>query len=340
MPAMEYRDLGRTGVKVSSICLGTMMFGARAPEAESIAMIEHALEAGVNFIDTANVYGGGESERITGTALAKDNRRERVVLATKVRFPTSRDDPNAGGINRRHILRACEDSLRRLQTDWIDLYQLHRPQPHVPIDETLRALDDLIRDGKVRYIGTSQFPGWQIVESLWAAKEHGLNRFVCEQPAYNLLDRTAEREAIPAAQTFGLGVIPWSPLSGGLLTGKYKRGALDVEGRWSGGTDIAGRTVKDAVFDVVEGVAQVAADKGCSTAQLALAWCASQPGITAPIVGPRTLEQLIDNLGAAELTVSDEDRARLDAVAPPRSVTQSYYDGGMGVDFSPRLHRW
>jgi aryl-alcohol dehydrogenase-like predicted oxidoreductase len=336
---MELRDLGRTGVKVSPLCLGTMMFGARATAGESEEMISHALDAGVNFVDTANIYAGGESERIVGAALAKDARRHRIVLATKFRFPMSPDDPNAQGASRRHIITACEDSLRRLQTDWIDLYQIHRAVRGVPIDETLRALDDLVRAGKVRYLGTSGFPGWQMVESLWASKELGLHRFVCEQPAYSLLDRTAEREAIPAAQSFGMGVIPWSPLAGGLLTGKYARGA-DSEGRWQGGRDLAGRRMADAAFDVIDAIAALAAEKGCSPAQLSLAWCAQQPGVTAPIIGPRTLEQLEDNLGAVEVTLTEADRERLDQIVPPRSVTVTYYDNALGVDFGPRLDRW
>jgi aryl-alcohol dehydrogenase-like predicted oxidoreductase len=206
---MDYRNLGRTGVKVSQLCLGTMMFGRSANEKDSIAIIHHALDHGINFVDTANAYSGGTSERYVGKALG-GGRRARTVLATKVFFPLDQHDLNGRGLSRRHIVQACEASLERLGTEWIDLYQLHRAQSDVPIDETLRALDDLIRAGKVRYIGTSMFAGWKIVEALWAAKELGLNRFVCEQMAYNLLDRTAEREVVPAAQTFGVGLIPWT----------------------------------------------------------------------------------------------------------------------------------
>jgi aryl-alcohol dehydrogenase-like predicted oxidoreductase len=337
---MEYRNLGRTGVKVSQLGLGTMMFGRRTGEADSIAMIEHALEAGVNFIDTANAYGVGESERIIGKALAYDGRRERTVLATKGFFPENQEDPNARGLSRRHLIAGCEASLKRLKTDWIDLYQLHRAQSEIPIDETLRALDDLIRAGKIRYIGTSMFPAWKIVEALWAAKELGLNRFVSEQPAYNLLDRTAERELLPAARSFGLAVIPWGPLCGGLLTGKYRRDDQSAEGRWHGGKDNFGRPATPRAFDVIEAVTAIAADKGCTPSQLALAWNAAQPGITAPIIGPRTMEQLVDNLGAAEVEVTPEDRERLDAVAPPRSASLTYYDAAMAIDFGPNLGRW
>ena len=233
---MEYRNLGRTGVKVSQLCLGTMMFGRSTSEADSVAIIERALDQGVNFVDTANAYSAGASERYVGKALA-GGRRASVVLATKGFFPLDPKDPNGRGLSRRHLIDACNASLERLQTDWIDLYQLHRAQSDVPIDETLRALDDLIRAGKIRYIGTSMFPSWKIVESLWAAKEFGLNRFVCEQMAYNLLDRTAEREVLPAARTFGIATIPWAPLCGGLLTGKYKRDDQSAAGRWHGGKD-------------------------------------------------------------------------------------------------------
>jgi len=328
-------------VKVSPLCLGAMMFGLKTPEPESIAMIERALDHGLNFIDTANVYAGGESERIVGRALAAGGRRARTVLATKLHFPTSPDDPNARGNSRRNIIAACESSLRRLQTDWIDLYQLHRSQSNVPIDETLRALDDLIRAGKVRYAGTSTFPAWQIVESLWASRELGLHRFVSEQPAYSLLDRTIEREVVPAAQTFGMALIPWSPLAGGLLTGKYARDGIPrEEGRWASGRDFTGRRTNDEMYPVIERVRELAREKGCTPGQLALAWCMHQPGITAPICGPRTLEQLEDNLGALAVHVSDGDRLRLDEVAPPRSVTVTYYDNAAGADFGPHLHRW
>ncbi len=336
---MEYRNLGRTGVKVSQLCLGTMMFGRGASEQDSIEIIRHALDHGINFVDTANAYSAGTSERYVGKALA-GGKRASTVLATKAFFPLDQQDPNGRGLSRRHLVQACEASLERLGTEWIDLYQMHRAQSDVPIDETLRALDDLIRAGKVRYIGTSMFAGWKIVEAIWAAKELGLNRFVCEQMAYNLLDRTAEREVVPAAQTFGVGLIPWAPLCGGLLTGKYQRHDQSAQGRWHGGKDNFNRPVTPAAFDVIEGLVALAADKDCTPSQLALAWNAAQPGITAPIVGPRTLEQLIDNLGAAEVVVTAEDRARIDAFAPPMTATLRYYDAAMAVDFRPNLNRW
>jgi len=336
---VEYRNLGRTGVKVSQLCLGTMMFGRSTSEADSVAIIERALDQGVNFVDTANAYSAGASERYVGKALA-GGRRASVVLATKGFFPLDPKDPNGRGLSRRHLIDACNASLERLQTDWIDLYQLHRAQSDVPIDETLRALDDLIRAGKIRYIGTSMFPSWKIVESLWAAKEFGLNRFVCEQMAYNLLDRTAEREVLPAARTFGIATIPWAPLCGGLLTGKYKRDDQSAAGRWHGGKDNFDRRVTPAAFDVIEGVVALAEEKGCSPSQLALAWLAAQPGVTAPIIGPRTLDQVLDNLGAAGVTITDEDRARIDAFAPPLATTLRYYDAAMATDFKPNFGRW
>ena len=337
---MEYRNLGRTGVKVSQLCLGTMMFGRSAGEKDSIAIIEHALAEGINFLDTANAYAQGQSEEITGKAIARSGRRDQLVVATKAFLPMDGDDPNARGLSRRHLIQACEASLKRLGTDWIDLYQMHRPQAEIPIDETLRALDDLIRAGKVRYIGTSMFPGWKIVEALWAAKELGLNRFVSEQCTFHLLDRTAEREVLPAAMSFGIGIVTWGPLCGGLLSGKYRRDDKNAEGRWQGGRDNLGRPVTPAAFDLIEAHIEHAADKGCSPSQLALAWNAAQPGVTAPIIGPRTMEQLVDNLGAPGVEVTAEDRERIDQVAPPKSVTLPYYDAALATDTGPNLGRW
>jgi aryl-alcohol dehydrogenase-like predicted oxidoreductase len=303
-------------------------------------MIEYALGHGVNFIDTADAYSAGDSERFVGKALANGGKRASTILATKGFFPRDPKDPNARGLSRRSIVDACHASLERLGTDWIDLYQLHRPQSEIPIDETLRALDDLIRAGKVRYVGTSMFAGWKIVEALWAAKELGLNRFVSEQMAYHLLDRTAEREVIPAARTFGVALLPWAPLCGGLLSGKYRRDDQSAEGRWQGGKDNFDRPATPAAFDVIEGLVELADSKGCTPSQLALAWNFSQPGITAPIIGPRTLEQLVDNLGAVTVTLTAEDAARLDELAPPLAATLRYYDAAMTVDFKPNFGRW
>ena len=325
---MEYRNLGRTGVKVSALCLGCLMFGTMARamesifgdeigEAESMRIIDRAIDAGINFLDTANVYRRGTSEDTVGKALKRNGHRGRIVLATKFTGSVA-DDPNARGSSRRHIIEQCDASLRRLQTDWIDLYQAHHPQSDVPIDETLRALDDLIRAGKVRYIGSSNFAAWQLVESLWAARELGLNRFVSEQPPYHLLDRRRERELVPMAQTYGLAVLPWSPLASGFLTGKYRRESRLPEGsRLSLKNEWTERFFTDASFAVVDVLIELAEEKGCTPSQVALAWCMRQPGITSPIIGPRTMSQLEENLGATEVTISAEDRAALDEVAVP-----------------------
>jgi aryl-alcohol dehydrogenase-like predicted oxidoreductase len=338
---VEYRQLGRTGTKVSALCLGCMMFGGKTGPEESYAIIDRAIDAGINFLDTANVYSRGRSEEVTGAALKRNGKRQRVVLATKVHGTMDDDDPNAQGNSRRHIIEQCEASLRRLGTDYIDLYQIHRPRPEIAIDETLRALDDLIRAGKVRYAGTSTFAAWQLVESLWASKELGLHRFVCEQPPYNLLDRRIERELLPMAETFGVGIIPWSPIAGGLLSGKYRRSdPAPADARYANiaGNPIMERRMQDRerIFDVIEGLEPIAAAKGCTLAQLALAWCAQQPGVTSPIIGPRTMEQLEDNLGALELALSDEDRARIDAAAPPGRMVAPFYE----ASFGPSRHRW
>ena len=335
---MEYRQLGRTGVKVSPLCLGCMMFGGRTNAEDSYAIIDAALDAGINFVDTANVYSRGKSEEVTGQALKRNGKRARVVLATKVHGTMDEADPNAQGTSRRHIIAECEASLRRLQTDYIDLYQLHRPRPEIAIDETLRALDDLVRAGKVRYIGTSTFAAWQVVESLWVAKEHGLNRFVSEQPPYNLLDRRVERELIPMCRTFGIGVIPWSPLAGGLLTGKYRRGERLPEGsRFSNvpADSPLARRLNDRVFDVVDALEPIAKDRGCTMSQLALAWVAHQPGVTSPIIGPRTMDQVKDNLKALDVQLTVEDDKRIDEAIPPGTNVSPYYE----ASFGPSEHR-
>lgn len=333
---MEYRNLGRTGVKVSPLCLGCMLFGGRTEDADAIRIIDRALDAGINFIDTANVYNRGRSEEVVGKALKQNGKRDRVVLATKVHGRMADDDPNAWGNSRRHIIEQCEASLRRLQTDYIDLYQIHRPGSDVPIDETLRALDDLIRAGKVRYIGTSTFAAWQVVESLWVSKELGLNRFVTEQPPYHLLDRRIERELIPMARTYGLGIIPWSPLAGGFLTGKYNRDQKPPEGSRYDEHSAREDMFSEQAFAVLDVVRELAAAKGCTPSQLALAWVVQQPGVASPIIGPRTMEQLEDNLGALQVTITDEDRASLDKVAPPGRAIVPYYQ----ADFGPHKFRW
>lgn len=336
--ALEMRLLGRTGTRVSSLCLGAMMFGMRTEPDDSYAIIDRALERGVNFIDTANVYSRGRSETIVGEALQRNGARDRVVLATKFHGAMSDDDPNMRGVGRRHIMAACEASLKRLKTDYIDLYQMHRPRSDTPIDETLRALDDLIRQGKVRYIGTSTFAAWQVMESLWAAERYGLNRFVCEQQPYNLLDRRVERELMPMAQTYGIATIPWSPLAGGLLTGKYRRGEEPPEGTRYGSMNLnpmQRRRWTERIFDVIEGLDPIAQEAGVPLSQFALAWVIAPPGVTSPIIGPRTMEQLEDNLNAAEVTLSEQMLADVDRVIAPGHMVSPFYE----ADFGPHRFR-
>ena len=333
---MQYHSLGRTGVQVSTLCLGCMMFGRKTEEAESMDMIDHAIDAGINFLDTANVYSRGQSEEITGKALKRNGKRSLIVLATKVHGRMDDEDINAAGSSRRHIVEQCEQSLKRLQTDYIDLYQMHRPRSDTPIDETLRALDDLVTSGKVRYIGTSTFAAWQIVESLWVSKELGLNRFICDQPPYHILDRRIERELVPMAQTYGIGLIPWSPLASGFLTGKYRRDqALPANARLVPGEGRADQLLGESSFAVLDVVESIAEEKSCTPSQLALAWCAQQPGITSPIIGPRTMEQLEDNLGSVGVEVTRDDRVRIDRAAPPGRAIVPYYD----ADFGPHQFR-
>ena len=333
---MEYRSLGRTGAQVSALCLGCMNFGdthSGASEADSIRIVHRALDAGINFLDTANVYGRGVSETITGKALA-DGKRGKVFLATKFYNRMDDHDPNAWGSHRFHIMKAVEDSLRRLDTDHIDLYQVHRPKASIPIDETLRALDDLVRQGKVRYIGTSTFGAWQLVESLWASKELGLNRFVCEQPPYNLLDRRIERELLPACRTYGFGVIPWAPIAGGLLTGKYRLGQARPAGvRYEKGA--FNNRDNDLALAKVEEYLTFCEERRYSPTHFAMAWCAAQPGVTSPIIGPRTMEQLEDYLPSLELKPTDEDLQRINQIFEPGTHVSNYYS----ADFGPNA-RW
>jgi aryl-alcohol dehydrogenase-like predicted oxidoreductase len=334
---MEYRSLGRSGIKVSPLCLGTMFFGGRMSETESFKMMDACLDAGINFFDCANVYTGGRSEEVLGDALKKSRKRDRVILATKVHFPVNNEDPNASGNNRRHILDQCEKSLNRLKTDYIDLYYLHRPQPAVPIDESLRALDDLIRSGKVRYIGSSTFAAWQVMESLWVSKELNLNRFIAEQPPYNILDRRVERELVPMAKTYGIALMPWSPLAEGFLTDRYRRGTEPAaDSRAGQDKHLRQQRYTDKVFDVIESVQQLAREKGCSTVQLALAWNMQQPGITSPIMGPRTIAHLNDCLGALNVQITPEDCQCIDLLVPPCAVVSEYYD----ADFGPHQFGW
>lgn len=321
---MEYISLGRTGMQVSRLCLGAMMFGQRTNEADAHEMIDYALAQGVNFIDTANTYGEwgegkGRSEEILGNALRKNGKRHDVILATKFRWPVG-EGPNDSGVSRHHLMQQVEKSLRRLQTDYIDLYQIHAPIRSVPIDETLRGLDDLIRQGKVRYIGTSNFAAWMIVEGLWTSERLHLNRFVSEQPPYSMANRLAERELFPMAQAHEIAILPWSPLWGGQLTGKYRREQPpppDARVNFSPLTNIWESNRSEGFYELIDLLTTIAAEKGRTIAQVVLAWTISQPGVTSAIIGPRTLAQLQENLGAIGMTIHDEDRRRIDAIVPP-----------------------
>jgi aryl-alcohol dehydrogenase-like predicted oxidoreductase len=337
---MEYRQFGRTGVKVSAACLGCMMFGGRTAPEDSYAIIDKAIDTGVNFLDTANVYSKGRSEEVVGEALRRNGKRGRVFLATKVFNVMDETDPMSVGNNRRHIIEQCEASLRRLQTDYIDLYQLHRPQASVPIDEALRALDDLIRAGKVRYAGTTTFAAWQLMESVAASKELHVNRFVSEQPPYNILDRRIERELVPFAQTYGFALIPWSPIAGGILTGKYDRNAPPPEDTRVGGMYLKNPAIaqrfNNAALDAVDALRTYVEKRGgCSMSQFALAWVNAMPGITSPIIGPRTMAQFDDNMMAFDLKLSAEDFAAVDAIVPKGGMISPFYE----ADFGPHAHR-
>ena len=316
---MELRTLGRTGVNVSPLCLGAMMFGAwgNTDHADSIRIIHRALDAGINFVDTADVYSQGESEEIVGKALA--GRRDQVVLATKFHGQMG-DDPNARGNSRRWAMRAVEGSLQRLGTDWIDLYQVHRPDPGCDIEETLGALTDLQRQGKIRYFGCSTFPAHQIVESHWAAARRGLGRFVTEQPPYSLLVRGIEADVLPVCERYGMGAIPWSPLAGGWLSGKWRKGAEPPEStraqRIPGRYDLS-LPENQRKLEAADALARLAEEAGTTLVELAIAFVMRHPAVTAPIIGPRTMEQLESQLGAAELELDDELLDRIDEIVPP-----------------------
>jgi aryl-alcohol dehydrogenase-like predicted oxidoreductase len=339
---MKMRLLGRTGITVSPLCLGAMMFGAwgNPDHDESIRIIHRALDGGINFIDTADVYSSGESERIVGKALA-GGRREHVVLATKVHAAMG-EDPNQRGNSRRWITRAVEDSLRRLGTDWIDLYQIHRPEPETDIDETLGVLSDLVRAGKVRAIGSSTFPASEIVEAQWVAERRGRERFVCEQPPYSMLVRAVEADVLPTCARHGMGVIPWSPLGGGWLSGRYRKGAGRPEstraarlpGRYD--LDLPGNQLK---LDAADALAVVAEQAGITLIELALAFVMRHPAVTAPIIGPRTMEQLESQLPAADVVLSDEVLDRIDEIVAPGTNLNAADGGWQNPALSPQARR-
>ncbi|MCZ7545353.1 MAG: aldo/keto reductase [Anaerolineae bacterium] len=314
---MQYRYMGRTGLKVSALCLGCMTFGNEADEETSKQIVNAFIAAGGNFFDTANVYSRGVSEEILGRALF--GRRHEVAVATKFRFAMG-DGPNDLGASRFHIVRSVEDSLRRLQTDYIDLYQIHCWDPGTPLEETMRALDDLVRQGKVLYLGVSNFAAWQIMKALCVSEVNGLARFDCLQPQYSLIEREIERETIPLCLSEGLGIIPWSPLGGGFLTGKYTReaqpaGARLTENRSAPWENVWDKRATERNWATLDVVREVASAHDVTPAQVAIAWVLAQPGVTSPIIGARNLEQLSDNLDALDVELTAEEMARLDEVS-------------------------
>ena len=311
---MQYRTLGKTGIKVSPYCLGAMMFGAAGnpDHDEGIRIIHKALDAGINFIDTADAYSRGESEEIVGKALK--GRRDNVVLATKAHIPMG-DDPNQQGNSRRWLMRAVDDSLRRLQTDHIDLFQIHRPAPDTDIEETLSALTDLVRAGKVRAIGSSTFPVSEIIEAQWIAERRGLARFRTEQPPYSILNRGIEREVLPACERYGMGAMVWSPLAMGMLTGRYRKGEPQPD---SGRARRFPRQMTDERrLDAIEQLIPLAQEAGLPLAHMALAFVMAHPGVTSAIIGPRKMEHFDDLLASSEVRLTDEILDKIDAIVPP-----------------------
>ena len=332
---MKYRNLGRTGVQVSSACLGTMTFGWEpddwgSTEAQAYRIADKALDLGVNFFDTADVYARGAGEKILGKWMK--GKRKELVIATKCHGRMSDTDPNAWGNSRRHVIEACEASLKRLKTDYIDLYQIHRAQPAIPIDETLRALDDLVRQGKIRYAGCSTFAGWQAAEAHYVAKSLGISGFVCEQPPYNLLDRRIERGLLPFCRTYGWAVIPWSPLAGGQLSGKY----LDKRPRKARyvKSDPFGR-INPQTARAVRRLKKIADAEGMSMATMSLAWVAGQPGITAPIIGARSVKQLKESVEACQTELGQDVMDRIDKAVEPGSHVLEYYEADFGPNAVP-----
>jgi aryl-alcohol dehydrogenase-like predicted oxidoreductase len=322
---VDHRQLGRSGLRVSALSLGTMTFGGRGDFAQvgstdvagATRQVDMCLDAGIDLVDTADVYSSGLSEEIIGEVLAQGGRRDRVLLATKARMPMG-SAPNEAGLSRHHLMRSCEASLRRLRVDHIDLYQVHEWDGLTPLEETLSALDALVRAGKVRYIGCSNYAGWQLMKALGVSEQRGLERFVSQQIHYSLQAREAEYELVPAGLDQGVGILVWSPLAGGLLSGKYRRGEQGPEGARQL-TDWNEPPVRDPdqLYDIVDALVDIASDRGASPAQVALAWLLARPGVSSVVVGARTDEQLADNLAAAELTLSDEEQARLDRVSEP-----------------------
>jgi aryl-alcohol dehydrogenase-like predicted oxidoreductase len=335
---MEYRVFGRTGVNVSPLCLGTDNFADPTPEEEASQILNTALDAGINLIDTGDVYAGGEGEKIIGRTLKARGGRHKVVIATKVdhgqRRPgftldelTPESGPNDHGHSRLNIIRACENSLKRLQTDYIDLYQVHRHSPDIPIDETLGALDSLVRSGKVRYIGCSTHPAWAVMESIMVSELKGYARYISEQPPYNLLDRRIENELIPLCQRHGLGIITWAPMAMGVLAGRYTSAEDYPENSRAAlrGGFYADRVTLRGIEVGIE-FTKIAEQEGLSPAQLSILWSKDQDGITAPLIGPRTMEQLEPLLPVLEMTLSDDARAACNELVPPGSCVANFHN--------------
>jgi aryl-alcohol dehydrogenase-like predicted oxidoreductase len=335
---MQYVNLGRTGVKVSRLCLGTMMFGGATDEAESLRIIHRALDAGINFLDTANVYNAGESEVVTGKALR--HHRDQVILATKAKNPTG-TGPNDQGLSRVHLIRECENSLRRLGTDYLDVYYLHAPDLTTPLEESLRTLDDLVRQGKVRYAACSNFYAYQVALMLGISALQHLERIACIQPLYNLVNREVEVELFPFCQEQGIGVVIYSPLARGILTGKYRPGEPAPEGSRAARGDrrIQQTELREESYVVAQHLAPLAAARSCSIAQYALAWALANPIVTSAIVGPRTMTQLEDSLPALEVSLDAEDERAVDALVPPGWKTgRGFHDPNYPVRGRPTSH--
>ena len=323
---MQYRSFGRTGVQVAPLAIGTLNFGNPTPKEEVSAIMHRALDAGVTIIDTANSYNNGDSERLIGEVLTESGRRDEVFLATKVHFPVG-PGPNQRGNSRLHSMQACEDSLRRLQTDHIDLYQVHRPDPHVPVDETLGALNDLVQQGKVRYIGCSTHPAWQVMEALLTSQMRGFARYVSEQPPYNLLDRRIENELVPLCQQYGMAILPWAPMGQGVLAGRYAKAQnVPTDSRAAQRGGVYAERVTERGVHVGNQFVVLAREAGMLPAQLALLWVKEQPGITAPIFGPRTPEQLEQALPILDMALDDGLRAACDALVPPGSAVVNFHN--------------
>jgi aryl-alcohol dehydrogenase-like predicted oxidoreductase len=322
---MEQRRLGQSGLTVAPLCLGAMNFGDPTDREESIRIIDAALDGGIDMIDTADVYSGGESEKIVGNALAANGRRDQIVLATKVGMMRDQDHGPDYWHRREHIVTSCDRSLESLRTDHIDLYQLHRPTfAGVPAEETLGAFDELVQAGKVLHVGCSTHPAWMVMEALAVAERDDLPRYTTEQPPYNLLDRRIENELLPLCEKHGLGVLPWSPLGAGILAGRYQDG-IPGDARATRRPQMQSRITAEG-RRVAASLAELASERELTAMQMALLWCKDQPGITAPIVGPRTLEQLEESLVVLDRTLDDDARAACDALVPPGNAVADFHN--------------